>query len=158
MRKDSKLTQEQRSASMVMFEAGYGPEAIGNTFGVSRHRIRSLYDRWRISGKDALVPQSKTTRYAFEVKRDVVQRFLAGESKNDLAKEAGLPGPKTIQRWVKAYREQGEDGLRPKRRGRPPGAKREETELERLQRQNLYLQAEVAYLKKLKALRAQQQR
>ncbi|MBU9813292.1 helix-turn-helix domain-containing protein, partial [Rahnella sp. C60] len=66
--------------------------------------------------------------------------------------------PKTVMRWVREYERQGEDGLRPKQRGRPPGIRRDETDLERLQRENLYLRAEVDYLKKLKALRAQNQR
>lgn len=158
MRRDSKLTAEQRWAIMVMCEAGYGPKAIGVRLDVSRHRVRGLYDRWRIHGKDALVSKSKTQRYDVAVKVDVVQRFLAGESKPTLAQEFGLSSPRTVSRWVREYRDQGEDGLRPKQRGRPPGVTREETEVERLQRENLYLRAEVDYLKKLKALRAQKQR
>lgn len=158
MRKDSTLTAEQRSAIIVMFETGYGPKATARRLDISRHPVRTIYDRWRIHGRGALVPKSKTLRYEFATKLEVVQRFLAGESKNDLAKAYELSSPRTIGRWVQEYKEQGEDGLRAKSRGRPPGVKRQETELERLERENLYLRAEVAYLKKLKALRDQKQR
>lgn len=158
MRKDSTLTAEQRSTIIVMFEAGFGPKATARQLGVSRHRVRTIYDRWRIHGRDALVPKPKTHRYDVATKLAVVQRYLAGESKNDLAQEYGLSSPRTVGRWVQEYKEQGEDGLQPKRRGRPPGAKREETEVERLERENLYLRAEVDYLKKLRALRDQEQR
>lgn len=158
MRKDSTLTAEQRLAIMVMCESGYGPKSIGVQLGIPRHRVRALYDRWRIHGKDALVSKSKTHRYDLATKLDVVQRFQAGETKTALAQEYGLSSPKTVMRWVREYERQGEDGLRPKQRGRPPGIRRDETDLERLQRENLYLRAEVDYLKKLKALRAQNQR
>lgn len=158
MRKDSTLTAEQRSAIIVMFETGYGPKATARRLDISRHPVRTIYDRWRIHGKDALVPKSKTQRYAFETKLEVVQRFLAGDPKPNLAQEYGLSSPRTVGRLVQEYKEHGEEGLRPKQRGRPPGARREETELERLERENLYLRAEVAYLKKLRALRDQKQR
>ena len=158
MRQDSKLTAEQRSAIIVTFEAGFGPKATARQLGLRRHRVRTIYDRWRIHGRDALVPKSKTHRYDFATKLDVVQRFLAGEPKTDLAQEFGLASPRTVGRWVQEYKEQGEDGLRPRQRGRPPGSRRNETDFQRLERENLYLRAEVEYLKKLKALRDQKQR
>lgn len=147
MRQDSKLTAGQRSAIIMAFEAGFGPKATARQLGLLRHRVRTIYDRWRIHGREALVPKPKTHRYDFATKLNVVQRFLAGESKTDLAQEYGLASPRTVGRWVQEYKEHGEDGLRAARRGRPPGAKREETELERLERENLYLRAEVDYLK-----------
>ena len=117
--------------------------------------------------------------YSFEVKLALVQRFLAGESGQELAVEAGLSSRQQLQRWVRIYRLEGEDGLRPKRTGRPgkpqaappakpaavpprkPGAKPqagEVSELEQLRRENELLRAEVAYLGKLRALRAQERR
>ena len=59
------------------------------------------------------------------------------------------------------YRRDGEDGLRPKRRGRPPTDRTNEpakSELETLRRENEQLRAEVAYLGKLRALRSQARR
>ncbi|YCH07591.1 helix-turn-helix domain-containing protein [Arthrobacter sp. alpha11c] len=117
--------------------------------------------------------------YSFEVKLALVQRFLAGETGQDLAVEAGLSSRQQLQKWVRDYRLEGEDGLRPKRNGRPvksgtpasrnagvvPSAKSaagpragEASELEQLRRENELLRAQVAYLGKLRALRAQEQR
>jgi transposase-like protein len=100
--------------------------------------------------------------YSFEFKLALVQRFLAGETGPDLAVEAGLASRELLQKWVRVYRLEGEDGLRPKPKGRPaksaspPPA--ELSELERLRRENERLRAEVAYLGKLRALRAQERR
>lgn len=98
--------------------------------------------------------------FSFEFKLDVVQRFLAGETKVALAREFDLSSPKLIETWARAYRNEGEEGLRPKRAGRPPGPATSEpsesSELKRLRAEDERLRAEVAYLGKLRALRAQE--
>ncbi len=79
-----------------------------------------------------------------------------------LAQEFQLSSPKLIKTWASQYRNEGEDGLRPKLRGRPvsrPKASAEsESELERLRRENERLRAEVAFLGKVNALRDEEQR
>ena len=100
--------------------------------------------------------------YSFEFKLALVERFLAGETGPALTVEAGLSSRQLLQKWVRAYRREGEDGLRPKPKGRPrkpdspPPA--DLSELERLRRENERLRAEVAYLGKLRALREQGRR
>jgi transposase-like protein len=73
-----------------------------------------------------------------------------------------LSSPRLLETWVRAYRLEGADALRPKPKGRPrkPDAPppAELPELERLRRENERLRAEVAYLGKLRALRAQDRR
>ncbi|WP_456283677.1 helix-turn-helix domain-containing protein [Microbacterium sp. JZ101] len=99
--------------------------------------------------------------YSFEFKLALVERFLAGESAAELAEEAELSSPVLLKTWARKYRNEGEDALRPKRRGRPPGAnspQAEESELERLRRENEYLRAQNAYLGKLRALMDQKRR
>ncbi|UPU45879.1 MULTISPECIES: helix-turn-helix domain-containing protein [Rhodococcus] len=97
--------------------------------------------------------------FSFEFKVEVVQRFLAGETKVALAREFGLSSPKLIETWARKYRNEGEDGLRSKRVGRPPGSARSvPSEVARLRAENERLRAEVAYLGKLRALRAQERR
>jgi transposase-like protein len=99
--------------------------------------------------------------FSFEFKLDVVQRFLAGETKVRLAQELDLSSPKLIETWARKYRTEGEDALRPKKAGRRPRDETEtseQSELERLRRENERLRAEVAYLGKLRALRAQERR
>ncbi|GAB2655602.1 hypothetical protein GCM10027068_39370 [Prescottella soli] len=98
--------------------------------------------------------------FTFEFKLEVVRRFLAGETKVALARNLDLSSPKLIETWARTYRNEGADGLRPKRAGRPPNpagtGSVEASELEQLRRENERLRAEVAYLGKLRALRAQE--
>ncbi|GAA3322682.1 hypothetical protein GCM10017711_12450 [Paeniglutamicibacter sulfureus] len=98
--------------------------------------------------------------YSFEFKLAVVRQFLDGEATlMELAQRHRLSSPNLLRTWVRTYREQGEDGLRPKAKGRPKTASGAEaggpTELEKLRRENQRLQAENAYLKKVRALRNQ---
>lgn len=96
--------------------------------------------------------------FTFEFKLEVVRRYVSGEaSALELAREHDLSSPKLVETWARRYRSEGEEALRPKRKGRPASgpAVSAEGELERLRVENLRLSAEVAYLKKLRALREQ---
>ncbi|CAB0533660.1 hypothetical protein CIP107521_00161 [Corynebacterium diphtheriae] len=41
--------------------------------------------------------------YSFEVKKEVVDRFLAGETRMDLAKECKLSSPQQVKDWVSTW-------------------------------------------------------
>ena len=144
-----------------MFEKGLGYRAVARSLDAPGVPVRALYGRWRIHGQGVLVSKPAKS-YSFEFKLALVERFLAGETGPDLAVEAGLSSRQLLQKWVRAYRLEGEDALRPKPKGRPrkpdspPTA--ELPELERLRRENERLRAEVAYLGKLRALREQGRR
>jgi len=162
MRPTSALSEDQRVAAVALFEAGVGAHAAASSVGAGRPAVKRLYDRWRVRGTGALVAKPRDRHsYSFELKLEVVRRCLAGEAKVDLAREFGLSSPKLIETWARKYRTDGEDGLRPKQLGRPPKpdvAVGEVSELEQLRRENEVLRAQVAYLGKLRALRAQQRR
>lgn len=157
----SSLSEAQREAAVALFEKGVGYRAAARSLDAPWVPVRALYGRWRIHGKRVLVAKAVKS-YSFEFKRALVQRFLAGESGPDLAVEAGLASRELLQKWVRAYRLDGEDGLRPKPKGRPRKADSpppaELPELERLRRENERLRAEVAYLGKVRALREQGRR
>lgn len=160
MRSSSSLSEEQRSAAVALFVQGFAYRASATMLGVPQWPVKQLYQRWRIRGEGALVTRPTKQSYSFEVKLAIVRQFLAGEgSVSELAREHDLSSPKLLQTWVRAFRREGEDALRPKPRGRPrkssSQAVPEPSEVERLRRENERLQAENAYLKKLGALRAQ---
>ncbi|WP_216382214.1 helix-turn-helix domain-containing protein [Arcanobacterium phocae] len=97
---------------------------------------------------------SKAT-YSFEFKLQAVQRALSGEARPAIAKDLGLSSRKILDKWLSAYRSQGEDGLRPK----PKGGPKKDTakpapvsEVDQLKRRVEYLEAENAYLKALRDL------
>ncbi|WP_411742720.1 helix-turn-helix domain-containing protein, partial [Rhodococcus sp. IEGM 1366] len=78
-----------------------------------------LYQRWQLRRAGALVTRDRR-QYDFETKLEIVRRHVNGESGRALAEEYDLPSPTTVANWTVIYRRDGEDGLRPKRRGRPP--------------------------------------
>ncbi|WP_372339703.1 transposase [Nocardiopsis sp. CC223A] len=86
---------------------------MATTLGVGRWSVRRLYQRWRIHGLRALVTRQTRKSYSFEFKVQAVRRTLAGEPKTELAKELELPSPKLLEAWVRTFRCEGDDGLRP---------------------------------------------
>jgi transposase len=158
----SPLSEVQREAAVAWFEKGIADKAAARLLGVSHSPVQLLYLRWRIHGRGALVAKPTKQVYSFELKLALVERFIAGETAQNLAAEAGLSSSGLLKNWAAAYRRDGADALRPKPKGRPrepdspPPA--ELPELERLRRENERLRAEVAYLGKLRALRAQERR
>jgi transposase len=113
------LSEEQRRAAVALFDGGCGSDAAARRLGVSRRAIRRLHDRWSVHGAETLVAKATKRIFSFELKREVVARFQAGETKLALAKEFDLSSPKLVEGWARIQRAQGDDGLRPKPRGRP---------------------------------------
>ncbi|PZF09343.1 hypothetical protein DEJ25_14650 [Curtobacterium sp. MCPF17_011] len=154
----SSLTGAQRTAAVGWFEQGLADWATARRLGVARTPVKRLHRRWWLHGVEVLVDEPRRS-YSFEVKRDLVRRFLAGENADTLAAEGGLSSTLLLRKWVNLARKDGEDALRPRRVGRPRAVPEDElSEVERLRRENELLRAENAYLGKLRALQAQQRR
>jgi transposase len=162
MRPFSSLSEVQREAAVAWFEKGIADKATASLLGVARGPVDRLYRRWKIHGRGALMTKPTKRAYSFEFKLALVKRFAAGENAQDLASETGLSSLKLLETWARAYRREGPDALRPKAKGRPRKPADPPpvglSELERLRRENERLRAEVAYLGKLRALRAQELR
>lgn len=156
----STLTQSQAASVVELFEEGFTAKSVALALDLASNPVHMLFQRWQLRGAGALVTRERR-QYAFETKLEIVRRHVAGESGRALAEEFDLPSPTTVANWTVIYRRDGEDGLRPKRRGRPPTSHRdalEEGEFETLRAENERLRAEVAYLGKLRALRSQERR
>lgn len=152
------LTAAQRVAAVEWFGRGLSDWATARRVSAPRRPVGRLYQRWLLHGPEVLVDEPRRS-YSFEVKRDLVRRFLAGEPADALAAEGGLSSSLLLRKWVSQVRNDGEDALRPRPKGRPKAKPDTElSELERLRRENEYLRAENAYLGKLRALQAQQRR
>ena len=154
----SSLSEAQRCAAIELFAVGWGDTAVATKLGVNRWPVRKLLHRWRVRGRGALVMASGKKTYPFEVKLAVAQRYLAGESKVDLAIKFEVSSPQLVLRWAQLLRDEGEDGLKPKPKGRPKAASEPAGEMEALRREVERLRAENAYLGKLRALMEQQRR
>ena len=157
LRARSSLSEHQREWLVACFEQGMGSQSAARVVGVSRDATRTLYRRFQLNGRLCLVEKPTKQQYPFETKKEVVQRHLAGETKMDLAREFGLSSDRLVEVWSRKWRKDGDEALRPKPKGRPRGSSKPKvlTEEEKLRRQVERLEAENAYLKKLRDLRNQ---
>lgn len=150
----SSLSECQREQLVALFESGMGNRAAATSLGLTRNAVRRLEQRWKLHGRLCLVEKPTNQAYSFEVKKEVVDRFLAGETAMDLAAEFNLNSKVMVHNWARIWRREGDDGLRPKRKGRPPRTDSKPlTEEEQLRRRVQFLEAENAYLKKLRDLK-----
>ncbi|CAB0534747.1 IS3 family transposase [Corynebacterium diphtheriae] len=98
----------------------------------------------------------KPTRqqYSFEVKKEIVDRFNAGQSMMELASEFSVSSDQLVKDWGRAWRAGGDEALRPKPKGRPKGSSPAKplTKKDWLRHEVEKLRAENAYLKKLRDL------
>ena len=85
-----------------------------------------------------------------------------GMTKTEVMAKYAIASIAPLERWCREYRAGGPEVLGPKPKGRPKGAKSKPrpkpTREQELAEQVAYLKAKVAYLEKLRALRAQKSR
>ena len=156
----STLSHSDAVSAIELFEQGLTAKSVALSLDLAPNPVQMLYERWQVRGSGALMTRDRR-QYDIETKLLIVRRHLQGVSGRVLAKEYDLPSPGTVTNWTRIYRRDGEDGLRPKKRGRRPVNRENplpESEVELLRREGERLRAEVAYLGKLRALRAQERR
>ncbi len=155
-----KHTFEDRLKYIHMLEDGYSFDYIHRTYGIARSLLKTLWQKYQQSGIEGLV-KKKNIRVTSELKCQIVQEIVNNcVSLEEVYLQYDVSSS-AIYEWMKIYESKGYAGLyERKKRGRPPGIMgrpkkktlEEMTELERLQYENERLRAEVALLKKVKAL------
>ena len=126
--------------------------------------LKNWVRSYKAQGMDGLKRRKTKKEYSVQFKLDAVQFMLeTGASYLETAVQFYLNNPSLIVRWLKAFQEQGIEGLKSKSKGRPSMSKKtnkqkkkEEKKLTRedeLERENELLRLENAYLKKLRAFR-----
>ena len=130
-----------------------------------KSNVRRWVNAYESQGYDGLKVSRTNNNYSLDFKLNVVNLYLTGEmSYQSLANELKISNPSMIARWVKEFREEGIEGLKTKKRGRPSNmpnkdknkdlknkskkTKKEFSELEKLREDNYYLKMEVEILKK----------
>ncbi len=143
-------------------ESGFG--SLAGKLGIGKKLLQRWVAAYREHGSAGL--RKKFSHYDAQFKADVLHRMwtemLSGEQ---VAAIFGIRSPGCIAQWERQYHSGGIHALAPRRRGRPtamqppenkPKADEdrppEERTREQLLKENEYLRAEVAYLKKLDAL------
>lgn len=132
-------------------------------------RVRLWVRLFDIHGIEVLKHKTENKVWSAEEKYDLVAKVMAGNSISSIAIEAGI-NPGQLYTWINKVKQLGYDGLqwtKRRRLSKEEGSvvnndnspkelsKSEKEELIALRRRNEYLEAENAYLKKIKALAIQ---
>lgn len=143
-----------------LHDAGLGRRAIGSRLGVPHATVRKWLDKYRAGGTELLLKMGgKQTRYDYETKVAAASAVVdGGLSKPEAMARFGIASESPLRNWCRLYREGGAEALRPRPKGRPRGSGRKAspgTREEELEREVRRLEAQVAYLKKSIALKAE---
>ena len=120
--------------------------------------VREWQKMYRVIGRGGLLAMGgKQRTYDYETKVAAARAVVdGGMSKPEAMVRFGIASATPLKQWCRLYREGGAQALKPKRKGRSKGSvravpTREEELAERVRK----LEAQVAYLKKSIALKAQ---
>jgi len=151
----------KREVVDTYLEGAAGYKAVAAQFGLHRKQVELWVAHFRQHGQAGLDRQYR--HYSAEFKLQVLQHmWREGLSYSQTMALYGIRGRSAVSLWERKYNEGGIEALMPRPKGpqpamseppRPPPkiCDRSATH-EELLRENAYLRAEVAYLKKLDAL------
>ena len=81
-----------------------------------KSNIRRWVNAYESQGYDGLKVSRTNNNYSFDFKLNVVNLYLTGEmSYQSLANELKINNPPMIAKWVKDFKEEGIEGLKPKK-------------------------------------------
>ncbi len=148
-----------RERAVELFERGCGYGLTARRLGVSAETVREWQKMYRAIGRGGFLAMGgKQRTYDYETKVAAARAVVdGGMSKPEAMVRFGIASAAPLKQWCRLYREGGAQALKPKRKGRPKGSvravppTREEELAERVRK----LEAQVAYLKKSIALKAQ---
>ena len=148
-----------REQAALMFEKGFGYGLTARKLGVPAATVREWQKTYRVIGKSGLLAMGiKHTKYDYETKVAAARAVVdGGMSKPEAMARFGIASATPLKQWCRLYRQGGAQALKPQPKGRPKGSvravppTREEELAERVRK----LEAQVAYLKKSIALKAQ---
>ena len=148
-----------RKQAAQMFKRGFGYGLTAKRLGVSAATVREWQKMYRVIGRSGFLAMGiKQARYDYETKVAAAKAVVdGGMSKPEAMMRFGIASATPLKQWCRLYRQGGAQALKPKPKGRPKGSvravppTREEELAERVRK----LEAQVAYLKKSIALKAQ---
>lgn len=152
---------EERLNIVSRLSAGEPITVLCKSLRLDEHEVRQWYLRYKKYGEDGL-RGTRSFHYSAEEKLSIVKEVVEkGVTLQETMLQYNL-NRSTIKAWCRKYRA-GESLERGKRRRTPEGNmarpknKAPQTELEKLQAENLRLRAENALLKKVKTLVEEQE-
>lgn len=149
--------QGVRSAAADMFEKGFGYTSAAHKLGVPLDAVRQWQETFRSVGREALLDMGRNRTYDWETKVAAASAAVDfGKPRSEVMRRFGIASRSPLDSWCRKYREGGAEALRPRPKGRPRGAEAAPaTREQQLEREVRRLEAQVAYLKKSIALKAE---
>ena len=143
-----------RLRAAELYDMGRGRASIAALLGIPEETVRKWLDIYRSAGIEVLAMMGKKhAAYSLETKLAAVRAVVdEGMTKPEAMTKFGIASPSSLKKWLRAYREEGPEALRPKPKGRPKGSgspTKEMTREQELERRVRKLEAENAYLKKI---------
>lgn len=164
----AKYSEEFKLEVVQYYLTGFGKRSTSQKFKVAPSDVHKWVMAYQEYGLNGLIRKTRKPSFSADFKLTVVQTVIEeGLSLNDAALRFGL-GNKgiSISNWLRLYHSHGIEGLQPKPIGRrrkmsaqppvPVKAHDDKSQAELLEELS-YLRAENAFLKKLQALRLEQQ-
>lgn len=146
---------EARKAAIGLFELGHGYKSAAIALSLPVEAVRRWQEIYRAFGSEVLLRMDgKQDRCTYEQKVAAASAVVdGGMTKTEAMAAFGIMSMSPLKKWCALYRRGGAEALRPRPKGRPKGSKaRPRTREEELEERCRRLEAEVAYLKKLRAL------
>ena len=154
-----KHTEKEWASALELYKKHCGAAQISRLTGIAEREVERRIQQYRDTGV-WLIEKKPYTKSTPALKRKVVDAvFKQRLSYGEITIKYGISFS-CLQSWLRKFRHGGQDELfatkpkgRPPQMGRPKKVKKEpQTELEKALRENELLRAEVALLKKVKAL------
>ena len=99
---------------------------LAKKYQIGESQIRRWVNNYKHFGDEGLMRSRNNREYSVEFKLEAITRYETSEcSYQQLALELGLTNPSIIANWRRQYREEGLEGLRPHKRGRPVTKKKD---------------------------------
>ena len=151
-------SESEKALVLSYYQSGYSCRGIGQELGIPYRRITEWLNQYRTNGFIGL-PSRSCRRYPIDLKQSAVREVLENSLSCEVSALKYGVSTTAVVNWVKRVKRLGYDSLsvspKPGRSSKIMGRPRKktpQTDLEKLQEENARLKAEVALLKKVKAL------
>lgn len=159
--------EERLKVVMHYFASEEGYRLTSSRFNIPRTQVRIWVAAYDAYGEKGLKPRDKGVTIDPEIRIEAVKAVLSGQiSQTQAATKFNVAGASSVAKWLKVYKEQGEEGLRSLKVGtkrvsymaehpeliEAAEERSKEQRILELERKVKRLELRILYLQKLKAL------
>ena len=125
MPRDFGISIEDKREIIRLIEDGHSALSISKKYCVNRTSAEQWIRTYKACGLDGVLNMGSThKKYSYETKLAAARAFVEeGLSKAEVMARYGIVSENALKRWIRNYRQGDLEALKPKPKGRPPGAK-----------------------------------